>query len=131
LRKGSPPRRTGHAGGISYFEAEALRAALRSAEDAAEDAADAAARAPAVVAVAVAGVLAEALVVAMHEAVAERLRGGFLVEVRPLRVVALPALRVARPGVQAVLVALVHGRLVVAAVAVPAVTISCKDRADE
>src|SRR5829696_3640380 len=96
------------------------RAALRSAEDAAEDVADAVV--PAVAAV-IPTILAVALVVALQEALAERLRRGFLVEVRPLRVVALTALRVARAVVQPVLVALIQRGLVVAAVvAIPAVT---------
>src|SRR5947209_13933403 len=90
-----------------------LTAGSRPPEDAAKNAAeDAACAAPPVVSVVVAAVLPVALVVALHEAVAECLRGGVAEVVRPLRAVALPALRVAGAGAHARLVALVRGDLV-------------------
>jgi hypothetical protein len=85
-------------------------ALLRSAEDAAQDVSDTVV--PPVPVVSVALVLAIAFVIAAHEALAKSLRVGVSVVVRPLRVIALPTLRVAGSGVYASLVALTKLNLI-------------------
>src|SRR5580765_3530524 len=94
----------------------------RPAKDAAENAAGATAGV-AIAAVSIAAVLSEALCVALLEAAAKRLRGSVLPIVRSLRAVALTTLRVARAGVQAVLVTLVHGCLIALATVVAIATV--------
>lgn len=96
-----------------------LVADSRSAKDAAQNASSAAARVP----IAVASILTITLVVALDEAVAESLRGGVLEVAGPLRVIALPTLRIARARVYTVLVALIQ-RSLVAVVVAPVVAIT-------
>jgi hypothetical protein len=99
---------------------------LRSAKDVAKDVAEAAIIPAVVPVVVVTTILAKSFRVAPHKSISKLLRASVSVVVRTLRVIALAAASITRPGAQAGLVSLVQLNLsgVVVATIVPVTTIA-------
>src|SRR6185295_16943291 len=73
--------------------------------------------------VAIAAVVTAVLLITAQESLTVTLGVGVFVEVRSLRIVALPAAGIVRTGIKSVLITLVYGRLIVTAVPIAAAPI--------